>query len=67
MCLKISFMSEIYFKCQYVDDDEMIVSNGDFICFEIIKDGESVSVCLDDKQAYTLIKYLNSYRDERLD
>jgi len=60
-------MNEIYFKCQYVDDDEMIVSSGDFISFEIIKDGQSVSVCLDYKQAYTLIKYLNSYRDERLD
>jgi hypothetical protein len=60
-------MSEIYLKCQYSDDDEMIVSIGDFVCFEIVTDGKAVSVCLDDKQAYTLIKYLHSYRYERLD
>lgn len=62
-------MNEIYLKCQYNDKDEMIVSKGDFICFEIIEgEGEgSKTVCIDSKQAYTLIKTLESFTDERLD
>ena len=57
-------MNEIYFKCQFNDKDQMIVSKGDFICFEIIEGKESKTVCIDIKQAYTLIKTLENFSNE---
>jgi hypothetical protein len=60
-------MNEIYLECQFNDQDKMIVSKGDWICFEIFENGESKTVCIDNKQAFTLIKTLESFRDERLD
>jgi hypothetical protein len=62
--LKIHIMDYIYFKCQFNDKDEMIVSKGDFICFEIIEGEESKTVCIDIKQAYTLIKTLENFSNE---
>lgn len=60
-------MNEIYLECQMSDQDKMIVSKGDFIFFEIWENDESKTVCIDKKQAFTLIKTLESFRDERLD
>jgi hypothetical protein len=60
-------MNEIYLKCQFNDKDEMIVSKGEHICFEIIEGQESKTVCIDSKQAYTLIKTLENFSDEQLD
>jgi len=60
-------MNEIYLQCQFNDKDQMIVSKGDFICFEIIEGESSKTVCIDKKQAYTLIKTLESFNNERLD
>lgn len=60
-------MNEIYLQCQFNDKDQMIVSKGDFICFEIIEGDSSKTVCIDKKQAYTLIKTLESFNNERLD
>ena len=60
-------MNEIYLKCQFNDKDEMIVSKGDYICFEIIEGEGSKTVCIDIKQAYTLIKTLEIFSNERLD
>ena len=60
-------MDYIYFKCQFNHKDEMIVSKGDYICFEIIEGQESKTVCIDNKQAYTLIKTLENFSDEQLD
>jgi len=60
-------MNEIYLKCQFNDKDEMIVSKGEYICFEIIEGESSKTVCIDKKQAYTLIKTLESFSNERLD
>jgi hypothetical protein len=60
-------MDYIYFKCQFNDKDEMIVSKGEHICFEIIEGQESKTVCIDSKQAYTLIKTLENFSDEQLD
>jgi hypothetical protein len=57
-------MNEIYLKCQFNDKDELIVSKGEFICFEIIEEGESKTVCIDNKQAYSLIKTLENFRNE---
>lgn len=60
-------MNELFLKCQHNNQDDMVVSRGEFICFEIIEGEESKTVCIDDKQAYTLIKTLESFRNERLD
>jgi hypothetical protein len=61
-------MSEIYLKCQYNDNDKMIVSKGDHICFEVYEgDDASRTICLDEKQIFTLIKFIETFRDERLD
>jgi hypothetical protein len=60
-------MNEIYLKCQFNDKDEMIVSKGEHICFEIIEGEESKTVCIDSKQAYTLIKTLENFSNEQLD
>jgi hypothetical protein len=60
-------MSEIYLECQYTSKDKMIISNGEFICFEIFVGEDSRTVCIDDKQAFTVIKALESFRNERLD
>ena len=60
-------MNEIYLKCHFNDKDEMIVSKGDYICFEIIEGENSKTVCIDNKQAYTLIKTLEHFSNERLD
>lgn len=57
-------MNEIYLQCQFNDKDQMIVSKGDFICFEIIEGESSKTVCIDAKQAYTLIKTLESFSNE---
>lgn len=57
-------MNEIYLQCQFNDKDQMIVSKGDFICFEIIEGESSKTVCIDKKQAYTLIKTLESFSNE---
>jgi hypothetical protein len=57
-------MNEIYLKCQFNDKDELIVSKGEFICFEIIEGEESKTCCIDIKQAYTLIKTLESFSNE---
>jgi hypothetical protein len=57
-------MNEIYLQCQYNDKDQMIVSKGDFICFEIIEGESSKTVCIDKKQAYTLIKTLEHFSNE---
>jgi hypothetical protein len=65
--LKIYIMNEIYLQCQFNDKDEMIVSKGDYICFEIIEGKDSKTVCIDSKQAYTLIKTLEHFSNERLD
>lgn len=65
--LKIYIMNEIYLQCQFNDKDEMIVSKGDYICFEIIEGEDSKTVCIDSKQAYTLIKTLEHFSNERLD
>jgi hypothetical protein len=67
LLLKIHIMDYIYFKCQFNHKDEMIVSKGDYICFEIIEGQESKTVCIDNKQAYTLIKTLENFSDEQLD
>jgi hypothetical protein len=64
LCLKFRFMNEIYLECQFNDQDKMIVSKGDWICFEIFENGESKTVCIDNKQAFTLIKTLESFRNE---
>lgn len=60
-------MNEIYLKCQFNDKDQMIVSKGDYICFEVIEGNESRQVCIDTKQAYTLIKTLEHFCNERVD
>lgn len=60
-------MNEIYFKCQFNDKDVMIVSKGDYICFEIIEGENSKTICIDNKQAYTLIKTLEHFCNERVD
>jgi hypothetical protein len=60
-------MSEIYLECQYNGNDKMAISNGEFICFEIFVGDESMTICIDDKQAYTVMKALESFRNERLD
>ena len=66
--LKFFKMSEIYLKCQYNDKDKMIVSKGDHICFEVYEgEGASRTICLDEKQIFTLIKFIETFRDERLD
>jgi hypothetical protein len=57
-------MNEIYLQCQFNDKDQMIVSKGDFICFEIIEGESSKTVCIDKKQAYTLIKTLEHFSNE---
>ena len=57
-------MNEIYLQCQFNDKDQMIVSKGDFICFEIIEGERSKTVCIDKKQAYTLIKTLEHFSNE---
>ena len=57
-------MNEIYLQCQFNDKDQMIVSKGDFICFEIIEGEGSKTVCIDAKQACTLIKTLESFSNE---
>ena len=57
-------MNEIYLQCQYNDKDQMIVSKGDFICFEIIEGESSKTICIDKKQAYTLIKTLEHFSNE---
>ena len=60
-------MSEIYLECQYNGNDKMAISNGEFICFEIFVADESMTICIDDKQAFTVIKALEIFRNERLD
>lgn len=60
-------MNEIYLKCQFNDKDEMIVSKGEHICFEVVAGEDSRTVCIDIKQAYTLIKTLESFSNERMD
>ena len=67
LLLIIHILDYIYFKCQFNDKDEMIVSKGEHICFEIIEGESSKIVCIDKKQAYTLIKTLESFSNERLD
>ena len=57
-------MNEIYLQCQFNDKDQMIVSKGDFICFEIIEGESSKTVFIDKKQAYTLIKTLEHFSNE---
>ena len=57
-------MNEIYLQCQFNDKDQMVVSKGDFICFEIIEGESSKTVCIDKKQAYTLIKTLEHFSNE---
>lgn len=57
-------MNEIYLQCQFNDKDQMIVSKGDFICFEIIEGESCKTVCIDKKQAYTLIKTLEHFSNE---
>ena len=57
-------MNEIYLQCQLNDKDEMIVSKGDHICFEVIEGGISKTVCIDTKQAHTLIKTLQHFCNE---
>jgi len=57
-------MNEIYLQCQFNDKDQIIVSKGDFICFEIIEGESSKTVCIDKKQAYTLIKTLEKFSNE---
>jgi hypothetical protein len=54
-------MNEIYLKCQFNEKDELIVSKGEHICFEIIEGEGSRTVCIDNKQAYTLIKCLQEF------
>ena len=65
--LKNFNMTEIYLKCQFNDKDQMIVSKGDYICFEVIEGDGSKQVCIDTKQAYTLIKTLEHFCNERVD
>lgn len=60
-------MNEIYLQCQFNEKDKIIVSKGKFICFEIIQDGTSKAVCIDSKQAHTLIKTLERFSNERVD
>lgn len=60
-------MSEIYLECQYNGNDKMAISNGEFICFEIFVGHDSMTICIDDKQAFTVMKALESFRNERLD
>jgi len=60
-------MNEIYLECQYTSKDKMIISNGEFICFEVYDGEDSRTVCIDRKQAFTVIKALESFSDERLD
>lgn len=62
---KIYKMSEIHLKCQYAEDDIMIVSKGVFFQFETIQDGENMVICLDEKQVYILKKYLETYSNEK--
>jgi hypothetical protein len=54
-------MNEIYLRCQFNEKDELIVSNGAHICFEIVEGEGSKTVCIDRKQAYTLIKCLQEF------
>jgi len=54
-------MNEIYLRCQFNDKDELIVSKGNHIYFEIIEGEGSKTVCLDKKQTYTLIKCLEEF------
>lgn len=58
-------MTEIHLKCKYSEDDTMIVSKGKFFQFETIRDGENMVIVLDEKQVYTLMKYLNTYSYEQ--
>ncbi len=58
-------MTEIYLQCQLNEKDEMIVSKGDHICFEVIEGGISRTVCIDTKQAFTLIKTLQHFCNEQ--
>jgi hypothetical protein len=58
-------MNEIYLQCQYNDKDKMIVSKGDHICFEIYEgEGTSKTICLDEKQVFTLVKFLENFSNE---
>jgi hypothetical protein len=55
-------MNDIHFNCQYNDKDKMIVSKGDHICFEVYEgEGSSKTICLDERQAYTLLKALENF------
>ena len=60
-------MNEIYLECQYNGNDKMIISKGEFICFEVFERDQSITICIDEKQAFTIIKALESFRNERLD
>lgn len=58
-------MNEIYLQCQYNDKDKMIVSKVDHICFEIYEgEGASKTICLDEKQVFTLVKFLENFSNE---
>lgn len=58
-------MNELFLKCQSNNEDEMIVSKGEHICFEVFEDGDSRQVCIDNKQAFTLIRCLESFMNQK--
>ena len=57
-------MNEIFFKCQLDEKDVMIISKGNYIMFELVRGESMITVCIDNKQAYTLLKCLESFINE---
>jgi hypothetical protein len=58
---KIKVMEEIILQCVESKNDKMIVSIGTNICFEVIENDTSKTVCINTKDAAKLIHYLSIY------
>ena len=58
---KIKIMEEIILQCVESKNDKMIVSIGTNICFEVIENDTSKTVCINTKDAAKLIHYLSIY------
>ncbi|NCX04502.1 MAG: hypothetical protein EBW68_01815 [Actinobacteria bacterium] len=58
---KTKVMEEIILQCVESKNDKMIVSIGTNICFEVIENDTSKTVCINTKDAAKLIHYLSIY------
>jgi hypothetical protein len=54
-------MEEIVLRCTENENDKMIVSMGTHICFEVIENEKSRSICIEKKDTAKLIHYLSIY------